>query len=555
MLLRPGPYICGEWEGGGLPSWLLADPDLELRSTDPAYLQAVEGYLDALMPIVLPRLGTHGGPVIAVQVENEYGAYGSDTAYMERLYEALTSRGIDVPLFTSDQPGDLADGALPGVLATANFGGKVTASLAALRAQQPTGPLMCAEFWNGWFDYWGGIHSLRSAEDAGSALEELLEAGASVNFYMFHGGTNFGFTNGANDKGTYRATVTSYDYDSPLDEAGDPTEKYRRFRSIIGKYEAVPDEEVPEPGEKLAPLSVDLTGRAPLFASASLEALGTAQTSESPVTMERLGQDFGFVLYEAQLPAAGPVALAFDQIGDRAQVFVDGQPVAVLERERHEHVVSFTVPRAGARLRVLVENQGRVNYGRKLADRKGLIGAVHLDGAPLTGWSSRPLTLDDLSGVTLRGRGRPGGRPVLPPGRVPPGPHRGHLSAPGRLDEGRGLGERLQPGPLLVARTAGLAVRPGAGAAGGGERAGGAGAARDSDAGGRAAAGAGVGADGAVGVEDLQDRRGDEPAGLLFEGTAAPPQFSVGRENMALRSPHDRSRPTGICGVGSPRSA
>ena len=401
VLLRPGPYICGEWEGGGLPSWLLADPEVVLRSTDPGYMRAVEGYLDALMPIVLPRLGTRGGPIIAVQVENEYGAYGSETAYMRQLSEALTSRGVDVPLFTSDQPGDLADGALPGVLSTANFGGKVTASLAALRRQQPSGPLMCAEFWNGWFDYWGGIHAVRSAEDAGAALEELLQAGASVNFYMFHGGTNFGFTNGANDKGTYRATVTSYDYDAPLDEAGDPTEKYRRFRSIIGKYEAVPEEGVPEAGEKLAPVTVELTGRAPLFSSATLEVLGTAQESETPLTMERLGQDFGFVLYEAWLPAAGPVALAFDQIGDRAQVFVDGQPVAVLERERHEHVASFTVPRAGARLRVLVENQGRVNYGKKLADRKGLIGGVHLDGVPLTGWSSRPLTLDDLSGLVF----------------------------------------------------------------------------------------------------------------------------------------------------------
>ena len=401
VLWRLGPYIGGEGGGGWLPSWSLANPGFLLPTTDPAYLRAVEGYLDALMPIVLPRLGTRGGPIIAVQVENEYGAYGSDTAYMERLYEALTSRGVDVPLFTSDQPGDLADGALPGVLSTANFGGKVTASLEALRAQQPTGPLMCAEFWNGWFDYWGGIHSVRSAEDAGAALDELLQAGASVNFYMFHGGTNFGFTNGANDKGTYRATVTSYDYDSPLDEAGDPTEKYRRFRSIIGKYEAVPDEEVPEAGEKLAPVSIDLTGRAPLFSAASLASLGTAQESETPLTMERLGQDFGFVLYEASLPAAGPVSLAFDQIGDRAQVFVDGQPVAVLERERHEHVASFTVPRAGARLRVLVENQGRVNYGKKLADHKGLIGAVHLDGAPLTGWSSRPLTLDDLSGLAF----------------------------------------------------------------------------------------------------------------------------------------------------------
>ncbi|WP_194893158.1 glycoside hydrolase family 35 protein [Catenulispora pinisilvae] len=399
VLLRPGPYICGEWEGGGLPSWLLAEPDLALRSTDPAFLEAVEAYLDALLPIISPRLGTRGGPIIAVQVENEYGAYGSDTAYMERLYEALTSRGIDVPLFTSDQPGDLAAGALPGVLATANFGSKATASLAALRAQQPTGPLMCTEFWNGWFDAWGGVHAVRPAEDAGAALDEILQAGASVSFYMFHGGTNFGFLNGANDKGTYRATVTSYDYDAPLDEAGDVTEKYRRFRSIIGKYEALPEEEIPEAGPKLPPVAVALRGRAPLFAPASLAALGTAQTADSPLTMERLGQDFGFVLYEARLPAAGPVTLAFEQIADRAQVFVDGQPVGVLERERHEHVVSFVVPRAGAELRVLVENQGRVNYGVKLADRKGLIGSVYLDDAVLTGWSSRPLPLDELSGL------------------------------------------------------------------------------------------------------------------------------------------------------------
>ncbi|NUP53036.1 MAG: beta-galactosidase [Catenulispora sp.] len=397
VLLRPGPYICAEWEGGGLPSWLLAEPGMVLRSTEPGFLAAVDRYLDALMDIVLPRLGTRGGPILAVQVENEYGAYGFDTVYLEQLAQALLSRGIDVPLFTSDQPGDLAAGALPGVLSTANFGGKVTASLAALRAQQPTGPLMCTEFWNGWFDHWGGIHSVRSAEDAGAALDEMLQAGASVNFYMFHGGTNFGFTNGANDKGTYRATVTSYDYDSPLDEAGDVTEKYRRFRSIIGKYETVPEEDLPEAAPKLAPVSVALTARAPLFES--LDALGTAQSAESPLTMEQLGQAFGFVLYETVLPSAGPATLAFEQIADRAQVFVDGQPLGVLERERHEHVLSFVVPRDGATLRVLVENQGRVNYGAKLADRKGLIGTVHLNDAPLTGWTSRPLPLTDLSGL------------------------------------------------------------------------------------------------------------------------------------------------------------
>ena len=400
ILLRPGPYICGEWEGGGLPSWLLAEPGMELRSTEAGFLAAVARSPDALLPIVLPRMGTRGGTILAVQVENEYGAYGTDTAYMKRLSEALVSRGIDVPLFTSDQPGDLAAGSLPGVLSTANFGGKVATSLAALRAQQPTGPLMCAEFWNGWFDHWGGIHSVRSADDAGAALDEILAAGASVNFYMFHGGTNFGFTNGANDKGTYRATVTSYDYDSPLDEAGDVTEKYRRFRSVIGKYETVPEEEPPAPGPKLPPVSVELTSRAPLFEN--VDVLGAVRGSASPLTMEELGQAFGFVLYEADLPAAGPAALGFEQIADRAQVFVDDSPVGVLERERHEHVLTFSVPRAGARLRVLVENLGRVNYGAKLADRKGLIGAVTLDGAPLTGWTSRPVPLASADLAELR---------------------------------------------------------------------------------------------------------------------------------------------------------
>jgi beta-galactosidase len=401
VLLRPGPYICGEWEGGGLPSWLLAEPDISLRSTDPRYFQAVERYLDALMPVVLDRLGTRGGPIVAVQVENEYGAYGSESAYMEHLADALRSRGVDVPLFTSDQPSDLAAGALAGVLATANFGGKVTASLAALRAQQPTGPLMCTEFWNGWFDHWGGIHTTRPAADAGAALEELLAAGASVNFYMFHGGTNFGFLNGANDKGTYRATVTSYDYDAPLDEAGDPTEKFRLFRSIIEKYGTVPDEDVPEPAPKLPPLSIDLAEQAPLLADGNLDRLGRPVASEAPMPMERLGQAFGFVLYETGLDAAGPATLSVEQVADRAQVFVDGQPVGVLERERHEHVVSFSVPRAGARLRILVENQGRVNYGVRLADRKGLLGAVLLNGEPLRNWTSRPLALGDLSALAF----------------------------------------------------------------------------------------------------------------------------------------------------------
>ncbi|MDG4856886.1 beta-galactosidase [Streptomyces sp. T-3] len=397
VLLRPGPYICGEWEGGGLPSWLLAEPDMQLRSRDPRFLAAVDNYFTRLLTPLQSRLATRGGPILAVQVENEYGAYGDDTAYLEHLAATLRQCGIDVPLFTCDQPVDLERGSLPGVLATANFGSRSEHNLAALRSHQTTGPLLCAEFWNGWFDRWGAHHVVRDPAQAAQELDEILATGASVNFYMFHGGTNFGFTNGANDKHTYRPTVTSYDYDAPLDEAGDPTEKFTAFRKVMAKYGPVPAESVPSPAAKLALPAIPLTESAHLLACAP--ALGTAAASERPLTMEELGQDFGFVLYETTLSTTGPVLLELEQARDRAQVFLDGQPVGVLERESHERAIAFHVPRAGSVLSLLVENQGRVNYGPGIHDRKGLLGEALLDGTVLTGWTSRPLPLTSLEAL------------------------------------------------------------------------------------------------------------------------------------------------------------
>ncbi|MEU8528153.1 beta-galactosidase [Streptomyces sp. NPDC048629] len=418
VLLRPGPYICAEWDGGGLPSWLLADEDIELRSRDPRYLKAVDDYLESLLATVGPYLSTRGGPVIAVQLENEYGAYGDDSDYLADLAELLRRHGVDVPLFTCDQPADLERGGLDGVLRTVNFGSRVEAGLAELRRQQPEGPLMCSEFWIGWFDRWGGTHVTRGAGDAAADLDRLLAAGGSVNLYMFHGGTNFGFTNGANDKGTYRPTATSYDYDAPLDEAGDPGPKYAAFREVIARYAPVPDEPVPAPGPKLAPMSAELTTCAGLLNQA--DRLGTAVHADGPVTMEQLGQSFGFVLYETTLPDAGRTVLRIDEVRDRAQVFVDGQPVGVLERENHEHALSFLVSRRGAHLAVLVENQGRVNYGRAMHDRKGLLGRVTANGLTLVDWSSRPLPLEDPSAPDYV---------PLDPSAPPVGPafHRGHV--------------------------------------------------------------------------------------------------------------------------------
>ncbi|MFJ9716451.1 beta-galactosidase [Streptomyces sp. NPDC101213] len=394
VLLRPGPYICAEWDGGGLPHWLTADPGIRPRSSDPRFTDAVDRYLDLLLPPLLPHMAASGGPVIAVQVENEYGAYGDDTAYLKHLEAALRTRGVEELLFTCDQadPEHLAKGSLPGVLATGTFGSRIDRSLARLREHQPQGPLMCSEFWIGWFDHWGGPHHGRDAADAAADLDRLLSAGASVNIYMFHGGTNFGFTNGANHHHTYAPTVTSYDYDAPLTEHGDPGPKYHAFREVIARHAPVPDEPVPAPARKLPPVTVELTHRRPLLASVPAKAV---PAPVDPLSADALGRRAGYVLYRTTLPTEGPGLLHFTGgVGDRAQLFVDGAPVGVLERERQEETLPVRVPRAGAELHVLVENMGRVNYGPRIGTPKGLLGPVTFDGTPLHGWDCHPLTLD-----------------------------------------------------------------------------------------------------------------------------------------------------------------
>ncbi|MFG3017912.1 beta-galactosidase family protein [Streptomyces sp. NPDC048254] len=398
VLLRPGPYICAEWDGGGLPSWLTADPGIQLRTSDPKFTDPVDRYLDLLLPPLLPHMAASGGPVIAVQVENEYGAFGDDTDYLRHLEHALRSRGVEELLFTCDQanPEHLAAGSLPDVLATGTFGGKVTDALAQLRAHRPEGPLMCSEFWIGWFDHWGEPHHVRDAADAAADLDRLLTAGASVNIYMFHGGTNFGFTNGANHDHAYAPTITSYDYDAPLTESGDPGPKYHAFREVIARHASVPDEPIPSPSGKLPTATIELDRHAALLPHAST--LAEPVHAENPPTMEELGLRSGYVLYRTTLPAAGDGLLHFaGGVGDRAQVFVDGAPAGVLERERHDEALPVRVPRSGATLDVLVENMGGVNYGSRIGSPKGLLGPVTLNSASLHGWDCHPLALDDLS--------------------------------------------------------------------------------------------------------------------------------------------------------------
>ncbi|MET9843791.1 glycoside hydrolase family 35 protein [Streptomyces ossamyceticus] len=404
VLLRPGPYICAEWDGGGLPSWLTTDPDIRLRTSDPRFTDALDRYLDILLPPLLPHMAANGGPVVAVQVENEYGAYGDDTAYLKHVHNALRSRGVEELLFTCDQTGSaqhLAAGSLPGVLSTGTFGGRIEESLRKLREHQPEGPLMCSEFWIGWFDHWGEEHHVRDGANAAADLDLLLAAGACVNIYMFHGGTNFGFTNGANHDQCYAPIVTSYDYDAALTESGDPGPKYHAFREVIARHAPVPDEPAPAPSPKLSGITVELDRRAPLLPWATAHSASAGRT-EDPLTMEELGQRSGYVLYRSAFPEPGDGLLHFaGGVGDRAQVFVDGAPVGVLERERHDETLPLRVPRAGATLEVLVENMGGVNYGPRIGAPKGLLGPVTFNGTALHGWDIHRLPLTDLSTVSF----------------------------------------------------------------------------------------------------------------------------------------------------------
>ncbi|MFC3798797.1 beta-galactosidase [Cohnella sp. GCM10012308] len=401
VIVRPSPYICAEWEFGGLPAWLLADDNMRLRCYDKAYLAKVDAYFDELLPRLRPLLCTNGGPIVALQVENEYGSYGNDKAYLEYVRDGMIARGMDVLLFTSDGPEDhmLQGGMIDGLFATVNFGSRAAEAFAKLREYQPEGPLMCMEFWNGWFDHWMEPHQSRPASEVADTLEEMLGEGASVNFYMFHGGTNFGFLNGANHIARYEPTVGSYDYDTLLSESGEPTAKFYAVREVLERYAELPPLELPAPLPKRAYGEVAMTGAAPLFAQ--LDALSAPVRRPCPEPMEKLGQAYGFILYSTTVrgPRSG-MELVLQEVRDRALVFADGAYIGTVERWSPTGI-PLEVPAAGMRLDILVENMGRVNYGPLLRDPKGITCGVRLGNQFLYDWEIRCLPLSELGGLTF----------------------------------------------------------------------------------------------------------------------------------------------------------
>ncbi|MEV5946687.1 beta-galactosidase family protein [Streptomyces sp. NPDC051993] len=403
-IVRPGPYICAEWENGGLPHWLTGRLGRRARTGDAEYLAQVDRWFGTLLPQVAERQIDRGGPVLMVQVENEYGSYGSDRGYLRHLADLLRECGITVPLCTSDGPEDhmLTGGSLPGVLATANFGSGAREAFEVLRRHQPSGPLMCMEFWCGWFDHWGADHVVRDAADAAGTLREILECGASVNIYMAHGGTNFAGWSGANRAGELHVgvlepTATSYDYDAPVDEAGRPTEKFWRLREVLASYQDGPLPELPPQPVRLAGThEARLDGWAPL--AGVLDVLG-GEESESPLpaTFEELDVDRGLVRYRVDVPGPRqPYPLGVLGLRDLATVYVDGERAGVLDTEDATLVEPVA---GGAVVELWVESLGRVNYGPCSGEPKGITGGVLHERQYLHGVRSRGLRLDAFEAV------------------------------------------------------------------------------------------------------------------------------------------------------------
>ncbi len=402
VILRPGPYSCAEWEFGGFPAWLLKDPTMVVRSRNPQFLAAARAWLLRLGREVAPLQIGNGGPIIAVQVENEYGSYGDDHEYMEDIHHDPRRRWLHpIPaLHRRRRRRSSRVAALPELPAVINFGpGEAQRSFATLKKLRPEGPFMNGEYWDGWFDHWGAPHAHTNAQQQASDLDWILRQGYSISIYMFHGGTSFGWMNGANSNGkNYEPDVTSYDYDAALDESGHPTPKYFLFRDVIARDTGITPPPVPSAPSPIAISAFTMDRVASLW-----DNLPPPVHSEQPLTMEAMDQSYGYVLYRTQIH--GPISgnLAIGAVHDYAQVYIDGKLQGVIDRRLDQTSLPVHLDRPRARLDILLENTGRVNFGSALpGERVGLLNGVTLAGRPLTGWDNYSLPM--LSSGTLQWR-------------------------------------------------------------------------------------------------------------------------------------------------------
>ncbi|MDE6592694.1 MAG: beta-galactosidase [Oscillospiraceae bacterium] len=405
MIIRPSPYICAEWEFGGLPAWLLADKNMRLRCSYKPYLEAIREYYSELMPRLVPHQIDRGGNIIMVQIENEYGYYGNDTAYLEFLRDNMREMGMTVPFVTSDGPwsepifkSGMVDGALP----TGNFGSAAQWQFGQMKKFiGDNKPLMCMEFWNGWFDAWGEEHHTTAPQKAAEELEELLKLG-SLNFYMFEGGTNFGFMSGRNS-GKETADVTSYDYDAPLTEDGQVTEKYRLFKDIISKYAPVREVPLTTNIKRKAYGEITCSGKTDLFSV--LPKISIPVHSVYPLTMEEIGQNYGYILYRINMKKGEPLnEIRLESAADRVQCYRDGEFLYTAFGENIHEKFEPEQKCGGSHIDLLCENIGRENFGTGLENqRKGILGGVKINDHRCFGYEIFPLPLEaeDIAAVSF----------------------------------------------------------------------------------------------------------------------------------------------------------
>ena len=401
VILRPGPYICAEWDNGGFPYWLMNKEGLEFRRFNKVYLEAVQNYFNQIMPLIKPLQYDEGGPIIAMQLENEYGSYGHDDEYIAALRDMTANAGITVPFFTADGalPMYLNNGMLPGTTAMLTGGSRAQLGFNLLQELRPDDPPFFMEFWLGWYDHWkNNPRKGRNADDVAREFDDIARTGANVNMYMFHGGTNFGFTAGANKSRTdveYTCDTTSYDYDAPISEWGDVTPKYFKIQEVVKKY--CPDAKfgTPAPVKRKAYGKIDFKESVSIFDA--LDQISTPVKSKSPLSMEKLEQAFGFVHYRTHISGPRKTTLWAPAVGDCADFFVNGVKMATVFREIKPEGISIVVPPEGADIDVLVENFGRINYGYRIGkDPKGLPEGVLANYAYIFDWQNWSLPMDNL---------------------------------------------------------------------------------------------------------------------------------------------------------------
>lgn len=414
LIVRPGPYVCAEWELGGIPPYLLRIPDIKLRCMDPRYMAAAERYMTKLAAEIKPFLITNGGPILMLQVENEYGSYGNDKNYVSRLKDIWVANGIDVPFFTGDGPTTymLEAGSLPGCAVGLDSGSELSHFELASKIN-PGVPVFSSETYPGWLTHWGEEFARPDTVSLIKEIKFLMDNKKSFNLYVIHGGTNFGFTAGANSGGKgYEPDITSYDYDAPINEQGRPTPKYFAIRRVLQSY--LPKGKIlPQiPG---IPMAIDIPAITPTPFTSVWDILPKPVGSVQPKPFEAYNQDYGFILYTTELVGHKKGKLTVTDIHDFATVFLDGKFIGTLDRR--EGVNSIDLPESKSdrpKLEILVEAMGRINFGQNLIDRKGITDRVTLNGMTLMNWNVYNLPLDEKFMYTLRSSSKnPGKRGIF----------------------------------------------------------------------------------------------------------------------------------------------